>query len=162
MLGSVSKSTDLTGATEASHDELSQTTLWLGGLPISWTPPSTLGQFKHRAAGSDTIKTLLDLEVLNFHKGNHVMQNDRRTCIVFLTWATHQEKKKTHMHTHRWQVLLEMNASHCAGTGQAEMKVHGSLRERNWIDAFRQRTRYYFAVVILVLLPRSGSLANLF
>lgn len=53
---------------------------------------STVWHFRHRTAGIDIIKTLLDLEVLNFH--NHVTQNDRRTCIVFLTWATHQGKKK--------------------------------------------------------------------
>lgn len=33
---------------------------------------------------------------------------------------------------------------------------------RNWIDVSRQRTRYYSTVVISVLLPRCGSLANLF
>lgn len=55
-----------------------------------------------------------------------------------------------------------MNAGHCAETVQAEMKVQGSLRERNWTDALRQRTRYYFTAAISVLLPRSGSLANLF
>lgn len=55
-----------------------------------------------------------------------------------------------------------MNVVHFAVTVQAETKVCRSIMERNLIDVQRQRTRYYFTVVILVLLPRSGSLANLF
>lgn len=62
-------------------------------LPGSW-PQFHSMTLKHRTAGADVMKTHLDLEVLNFHKGNHVTQNDKRTCTVFLTWAMHQEKKK--------------------------------------------------------------------
>lgn len=87
------QSTNLMGATEASDDELPQPDSRLGTLPGSWAPGSTLGPFKHRTAGAHVIQTLLDFEVLNFHKGNRVIQNDKRTCIVSLTWATHQEKK---------------------------------------------------------------------
>lgn len=42
------------------------------------------------------------------------------------------------MQTPRWQVLLAMNAAHCAVTVGAETKVHWSPMERNWIDGLRQ------------------------
>ena len=99
---------------------------WLDSSPMLWLS-------KHRTAGADIIKTLLDREGLNFPKGNHVTQNNRRTCIVFLTWATHQEKKNT-MQTQRCQAPLAVNAVRCAVTTQAETKVCGSAMERDWTD----------------------------
>lgn len=55
-----------------------------------------------------------------------------------------------------------MNAVHFAVTVQAEANVCRFVMERNLIDVQRQRTRYYFTAVILVMLLGSGSLANLF
>lgn len=66
------------------------------------------------------------------------------------------------MQTQQWQVLCAMNAVHSGETVQAETKVCRSVMEKNLTDVLSQRTRYYFAIVILVMLPSSGSLANLF
>lgn len=75
--------------------------------------------FKQRLQVQTSLK-LLDLEVWNSYKGSHIIENDRRTCIMFPTWATHQGKKITCKHKMTGSPYHEYSPLWNYSTGKSE------------------------------------------
>lgn len=79
---------------------LSWTRLWLGPLPSSWTPGSTVWHFKHRTAGVNTSKTFLDLESLKFPQGKSCHRKWQENLYRVLNMGyTPRKKKQKHANT---------------------------------------------------------------
>lgn len=103
--------------------------LWLGALPSSWTLGSALWHFKHRTAGADIIKTTPRSWSLKFPQGKscHTKLQENQYHVPNMGYTP----RKKNMQTQQWQVLLAMNAVHCAITVQVETKVCRSVTKRN-------------------------------